>query len=179
MTDNPEQTPVTSGIRSASNSTPTNNRSGNSSGQTRLQRNLTDVNNSDRDFKGAVEELGVLGTVLEQYLKHYKSFDKFIFALLNLTGRTYDHGADLKPAIMDLVDPLIALSKMIPMKPKKKGTVLGNVSNATLLDADELQKKTNELQQIYDAETEAYEALYEVQLEVWKLDIKNFSRRKN
>jgi len=109
----------------------------------------------------------------------YKSFDKFILALLNLTGRTYDHGADLKPAIMDLVDPLIALSKMIPMKPKKKEAVLGNVSNATLLDADELQKKKNELQQIYDAETEAYEALYEAQLEVWKSDIKNFSRRKN
>ena len=173
MTDNPEQTPVTSGIRSASNSTPTNNRSGNSSGQTRLQRNLTDVNNSDRDFKGAVEELGVLGTVLEQYLKHYKSFDKFIFALLNLTGRTYDHGADLKPAIMDLIHPLIALSKLIPMKPKKKEAVLGTVSNATLLDADELQKKTDVLQQIYDAETEAYDALYEAELEVWKSDIKN------
>ncbi len=66
MTDNPEQIPVTSGSRNASSSTHTNNRSGNSSRQTRLQRNLTDVNNSDRDFTGAVEELGVLGTVLEK-----------------------------------------------------------------------------------------------------------------
>eukprot|EP00815_Leptocylindrus_aporus_P010583 CAMPEP_0116053112 /NCGR_PEP_ID=MMETSP0322-20121206/1984_1 /TAXON_ID=163516 /ORGANISM="Leptocylindrus danicus var. apora, Strain B651" /LENGTH=167 /DNA_ID=CAMNT_0003536195 /DNA_START=623 /DNA_END=1123 /DNA_ORIENTATION=- len=167
MTDNPEQIPVTSGSRNDSSNTHTNNRSGNSSRQTRLQRNLMDVNNSDRDFTGAVEELGVLGTVLEKYLKHYKSFDKFILALLNLTGRTYDHGADLKPAIMDLVDPLITLSKMIPMKPKKKEAVLGKVSNATLLSADELQEKNNELQQIYDAEKEAYEALYEAQLEVW------------
>ena len=70
MTDNPEQIPVTSGSRNASSNTHTNNRSGNSSRQTRLQRNLTDVNNSDRDFTGAVEELGVLGTVLEKYLKH-------------------------------------------------------------------------------------------------------------
>ena len=68
MTDNPEQIPVTSGSHSASSSTHT---SGNSSRQTRLQRNLTDVNNSDRDFTGAVEELGVLGTALEKYLKHY------------------------------------------------------------------------------------------------------------
>ena len=179
MTDNPEQIPVTSGSRNDSSNTHTNNRSGNSSRQTRLQRNLMDVNNSDRDFTGAVEELGVLGTVLEKYLKHYKSFDKFILALLNLTGRTYDHGADLKPAIMDLVDPLITLSKLIPMKPKKKEAVLGKVSNATLLSADELQEKNNELQQIYDAEKEAYEALYEAQLEVWKSDVKNFSRRKN
>ena len=80
---------------------------------------------------------------------------------MNLTGRTYDYGADLKPAIMDLVDPLIASSKMIPMKPKKKEAVLGKVSNATLLGADELQQKNNELLQIYDAEKEAYEALYE------------------
>ena len=79
---------------------------------------------------------------------------------------------------MDLVDPLIALSTMIPMKPKKKEAVLGKVSNATLLGADELQQKNNELQQIYDAEKEVYEALYEAQLEVWKSDIKNFSRRK-
>ena len=173
MTDNPEQTPLTSGSRSASSSTSTNNRSGTSSGQTRLQRNLTDVNNSDRDFKGAVKEFGVLGTAIEKYLKHYRSFDKFIFALLNLTGRTYDHGANLKPAIVDLIDPLIALSKLILMKPKKKEAVLSTVSNATLLDADELRKKTDELQQIYGAETEAYEALYEAELEVWKSDIKN------
>jgi len=65
------------------------------------------------------------------------------------------------------------------MKPKKKEAVLGTGSNATLLDADELRKKTDELQQIYGAETEAYEALYEAQLEVWKSDIKNFSSRKN
>ena len=49
---------------------------------------------------------------------------------------------------------MIALSKLIPMKPKKKEAVLGTGSNATLLDADELRKKTDELQQIYGAETD-------------------------
>ena len=173
MPENPEQTPVTSSSRSGN--TPANN----NGGLSRLQRVLSDVNNADRDFKGAVEELGVLGTILEKYLKYYKTYDKFIVAILNYSGRTYDHGADLKPAILDLEDPLKALMKKVPLKPRKQLAVKGTIDSTVTLDADERAKQEADLQLEYDEEQAGFDTLYESELEVWKSDIKNFSNRKN
>ena len=45
------------------------------------KQRIYDVSKAEREFKGNVEELGVLGTTLEHYLKHYRSFDKSIFGL--------------------------------------------------------------------------------------------------
>ena len=88
-----------------------------------------------------MEELGVLGIVLENYMKYYKTFDKFIVALLNYSGRTYDHGADLKPVILDLTDPYKSLLKKVPLKPKKLIAVFGVIPDLETLDQLEILKQ--------------------------------------
>ena len=77
------------------------------------KQRIYDVSKAEREFKGNVEELGVLGTTLEHYLKHYQSFDKFIFGVSNYSGIHYDHGVDMKPIIIDLVDPFEELMRKV------------------------------------------------------------------
>ena len=185
--DDAAQIPVTrdTGFRSVTNgSGGTSSGNGGSNnrghgGATRLQRILTDVSNAEREFKGSVEELGVLGTTLERYLKHSRPFDKFIVGVSNYSGRNYDYGADMKPAIIDLVDPMDELMKKMPLKPKKQTAKIGIISNAVTLEPDDLERHTELLRHEQMIEQETMDAIYEAELEVWKSDIKNFSSRKN
>ena len=157
MPENPVQAPIIGNNNSGNNSTTNGN--GSPNGLSRLQRVLTNVKNTDKDFKGAVEELGVLGTVLENYMKYYKTFDKFIVALLNYSGRIYDHGADLKTVILDLTDPYKSLLKKVPLKPKKMIAVLGVIPNLETLDQSEILKQQAELKEEYEAEQDSYDAI--------------------
>ena len=78
-------------------------------------------------------------------MKYYKTFGKFIVALLNYSGRTYDHGADLNPVILNLTDPYKSLLKKVPLKPKNLIAVLGVILNLETLDQSEILKQQAEL----------------------------------
>lgn len=169
MPESPENTPV-----AGSSGSGTTSRSG-----SKLQRILTDVSNADRDFSGNVPELGVLGTTLEQHLRYFRTFDKFIIAVCNYSGRTYDHGADLKPALLELVDPYMILLKKLPLKPMKKKAVAAKINDEGTLSAEELKEQQDFVESECQAQQDMYDAMYEAELEVWKSDIKNFSSRKN
>ena len=134
---------------------------------------------TDKDFKGAIEKLGVVRTVLEKKCKYYKTFDKFITTLLNFSGRTYDHGADLKPAILDISDPYRKLVKKAPLKPKLQIAVMKRISNLATLDENEVKRIKRKLENECVIEQDAYDAIYEAELEVWKSDIKLFEQEES
>ena len=90
-------------------------------GGSRLSRTLETVGRTDRDFKGDIPELGVLGIPLEaSNLNNGKTYYQFTAKLMNYTARTMNNGDRLKPLIEELQDPVPDYMLLQPIPPKKK-----------------------------------------------------------
>ena len=90
-------------------------------GGSRLSRTLETVGRTDRDFKGDIPELGVLGIPLEaSNLNNGKTYYQFTAKLMNYTARTMNNGDRLKTLVEELHDPVPDYMLLQPVPPKKK-----------------------------------------------------------
>ena len=86
----------------------TNNRGGNNNSynRNRGEQSIIAINSTDRDYKGKVETIGVLGLPIERHLKFGLSFEDFQESLMQYTAANLKKGNDLKPLIKFLMDPI-------------------------------------------------------------------------
>ena len=64
--------------------------------------NLQSIINTDKEFKGKVEELGVIGLPSERNLKHGATLTKLRETVATYVGTKWDKGSDLKPLIIHM-----------------------------------------------------------------------------
>ena len=86
----------------------------------RRSNNLQSIINTDKDFKGKVKDLGVIGLPSERNLKHGQTLCRFRETLMTNVGANWDKGTDLKPLINHLQKPEKYLEESTDDAPSKE-----------------------------------------------------------
>ena len=86
----------------------------------RRSNNLQSIINTDKDLKGKIEELGVIGLPSERNLKYGTTLTKFRESIATYVGINWDKGSDLEPLIIHMQKPERCIEEPGDQAPSKE-----------------------------------------------------------